>query len=204
MSYDFDEGENSSDAAIGPFINWHARETLDGAIGSRSFSLREAGERIDITAKLKKGVAFDLDSLRTGWSFSDGSPGVAPEWVWNESPSRFDNKRPEDRGSESWKKGFSIRAALTKDQAVTWSQAGAGAGAGLVHLMRAVKDDGGEGETVIAAMSDVEDIKFKKGGTSAPVFSVKKWADRPECLTETAEPAPEPEAAAKEAADDEF
>ena len=82
MSYEFDEGSNSSsDSAIGPFLNWHARETLDGALGSRTFSIRdEEGERIDVTAKMKKGVAFDLDTLRTGWCFSDGSPGVAPEW----------------------------------------------------------------------------------------------------------------------------
>tara|TARA_R110000737_G_scaffold187492_1_gene210039 strand:+ start:286 stop:894 length:609 start_codon:yes stop_codon:yes gene_type:complete len=202
MSYDFDEGSNSSDSAIGPFLNWHARETLDGALGSRTFSIRnEEGERIDVTAQMKKGVAFDLDTLRTGWCFSDGSPGVAPEWQWNDSPSRFNTAQPEDRGGERWKKGFSVRVALGKDEAAQWSQSGAGAWSGLVNLMRAVKEDGGSGETVIAAMTDVDEIKFKKGSTSAPMFSVKKWADRPECLTASSEP--EQVAAAVEA-DDEF
>ena len=203
MSYDFDEGSNSSDSAIGPFLNWHARETLDGALGSRTFSIRnEEGERIDVTAQMKKGVAFDIEgSLRTGWCYSDGSPGVAPEWIWNDSPSRFNTPQPEDRGGERWKKGFSVRVALGKDQAATWSQAGAGAWAGLVHLMRAVKEDGGSGECVVAAMTDVDEIKFKKGSTSSPMFSVKKWSDRPECLTASSEP--EQVAAAVEA-DDEF
>ena len=67
MSYDFDEGSNSSsDSAIGPFLNWHARETLDGALGSRTFSVRdEEGERVDVTAKMKKGVALP-PSRKTG------------------------------------------------------------------------------------------------------------------------------------------
>jgi len=183
MTYEFDEGSNSSESAVGPFLNWHARETLDGALGSRTFSIRdENGDRIDVTAKMKRGVAFDLDTLRTGWCFSDGSPGVAPEWVWNDSPSRFNAPQPADRGSERWKKGFSIRVAIDPDQAATWSQAGAGAWAGLVHLMRAIKEEGGSGETVVAAMSDVDEIKFKKGSTSSPMFTVKKWAKRPDCL----------------------
>jgi hypothetical protein len=201
MAYEFDEGNTSSEA-IGPFLNWHARETLDGEIPSRAFSIREDDERVDVTAQLKKGVAFDLDTLRTGWCFSDGTPGVAPEWVWNDTPARFNVPQPDDRGQERWKKGFSIRIALTKEKAATWSQAGAGSWAGLITLMRGVKDDGGSGETVIAAMTDVEEIKFKKGGTSAPIFTVKKWAPRPECLKDV-QPVVE-EAEAEEEFVDEF
>ena len=188
MSYDFDEGDSGSNQ--GPFLNWHAREKLDGSMPSRSFSLRTEDGASDVTAKIKKGVAFDLDTLKTGWCFSNGTPGVAPEWVWNTTPARFDQPQPADKGEERWKKGFTIRLALGKDQAATWSQAGAGAWAGLVSLMKAVKADGGKGETVIAVMSGVDEIKFAKGGTSAPIFEVKKWADRPECLTEQAADAP--------------
>jgi hypothetical protein len=202
MTYEFDEGSNSSDSAIGPFLNWHARETLDGEIKSRRFSIREDDERIDVTAQMKKGVAFDLETLKTGWCFSNGTPGVAPEWFWNDTPARFSVKQPEDRGQEKWKRGFSIRIALTKDKAVTWSQAGAGAWAGLVTLMRSVKSDSGSGETCIAAMTDVEEIPFKKGSTSAPVFTVKKWAPRPECLKE--EQPVEEDAEAEEEFADEF
>ena len=203
MSYDFDEGSTGS-GDTGPFINFHARETLDGAIPSRSFSIRDAdGNRENITPKMKKGVAFDLDTLKTGWCFSDGSPGVAPKWEWNDTPARFNVKQPDDIGGERWKKGFTIRIALGKEQAVTWSQAGAGAWQGLVNLMKAVKADGGEGETVVAAMTEIEEIKFAKGGTSAPIFEVKKWAKRPDCLNAQEEAADEPEAEDDDE-DDEF
>jgi hypothetical protein len=187
LSYDFDEG--NSGGAEGPFMNWHAREKLDGSIPSRSFSLRGEDGSENITDRIKKGVAFDIDSLKTGWCFSDGTPGVAPEWLWNETPARFSQPQPPDRGKEKWKKGFSIRVAVYQNQAATWSQAGAGAWQGLVSLMRAVKADGGDGETVIAAMTDVEEIKFAKGGTSVPIFTIKKWAPRPDCLNTEAEAA---------------
>jgi hypothetical protein len=186
MTYEFDAGNTSSDA-IGPFLNWHARETLDGEISSRSFSVRTEDGRTDVTERMKKGVMFDLDTLKTGWCYSDGTPGVAPEWMWNDTPARFNVPQPADRGTERWKKGFSVRVALNKgdDGAVTWSQAGAGAWAGLVNLMREVRQDGGSGDTVVVALSDfAQEIKFKKGGTSAPIFTVKKWAPRPECLKE--------------------
>ena len=188
MTYEFDDGGSAStDGAVGPFLNWHARETLDGSIGSRSFSIRdEDGNRTDVTDVMKKGVAVDIASLRSGWCYSDGSPGVAPEWLWNESPARFDKAQPEDRGSERWKKGFSVRLALSKDQSAVWSQAGAGAWQGLVNLMRAVKTDGGSGETAIVVMTGHEEMKFKKGSTSNPTFSIKKWADKPDCLKEAA------------------
>ena len=198
---DFDEGASSSDGAQGPYINWHARETLDGAISSRSFSIRdEDGGRKNISKQAEKGVVFDLESLKTGWCFSNGNVGVAPEWIWNDSPSRFNQPQPQDVGEERWKKGFYIRVALTKDTAVTWSQAGAGAWAGLVSLMRAVKAAEGEGETAVLKMTGVEEIKFKKGGTSSPNFEFVKWAPRPECLKEAEAPeAPEaPEAAEEE------
>ena len=187
MTFEFDEGANSGDTAIGPFLNWHAQETRDGAIPSRSFSVRdENGDRQDVTAKIKKGVVFDLGgTFKTGWCLSDGTPGIAPQWVWNDTPARFNVKRPADRGTESWKKGHSIRVVIGKDEPVLWSQAGAGSFAGLVNLVKAVRDYGGDGDginCVIAAMTDVDTMTFKKGGTAAPVFTIKKWTDRPDCL----------------------
>jgi len=199
MTYEFDDGSSSStDSVTGPFINWHARETRDGAISSRSFSIRdEDGERTDVTSKFRNGVIFDLQSLVTGWCWADGTVGQAPLWEFNESPARF-NPQPEDRGDEPWKKGFQIRLGLSKTESAMWSQAGAGAFEGLKSLMKAVNADsdkptttgifqgifGGEGLCVVAAMTDVEEITYKKGGTSAPIFTIKKWAPRPECLKE--------------------
>ena len=53
--YDFDEG-NSTGAAQGPFLNWHAREKLDGSMPSRSFSLGSEDGSEDVTAAMKKSV----------------------------------------------------------------------------------------------------------------------------------------------------
>lgn len=202
--YDFDEGSEGS--AEGPFLNWHARETLDGSIGSRSFSIRTPDGRGDITPKMEKGVMFDLSSLKTGWFFTTGTVGQAPEIIWNEAYNKM-GAQPAARGEDRWKKGFSVRVALTKDKAATWSQSGQGAWMGIANLMKAVQADGGDGETVVAKFAGVDEVKFAKGGTSAPQFEVVKWAARPECL-EAKEPEPTPEPAPTEEtaafADDEF
>ena len=191
MTYEFDDGGSASSGSSGPYLSWHARETLDGSINSRSFSIRdEDGNRKDVTDRMKAGVAIEIDSLRTGWCYSDGSPGVAPEWLWNESPARFDKAQPEDRGGERWKKGFTIRIAVGK-QAAQWSQSGAGSWQGLVNLMAAVKADGGSGETAIVCMTGTQEIKFKKGSSSNPTFRIKKWADKPDCLKDAAPAASE-------------
>jgi len=191
MTFEFDDGSSSStESSIGPFLNWHARETLDGVISSRRFSIRdEDGERTDVTDQFKKGVIFDIDSLATGWCWADGTPGQAPLWEMNETPAKF-NPQPADRGDERWKKGFQIRVGLNKTDSALWSQSGSGAFEGLKSLMKSVKAASGDGEVVIAAMTDVEEIKYKKGGTSAPIFTVKKWTSRPDCLKDDAAEAP--------------
>jgi hypothetical protein len=186
--YDFDEG-NSTGAAQGPFLNWHAREKLDGSMPARSFSLRsEDGGLEDVTDQIKAGSYFLISSLQTGWCFSNGQIGISPEWAYNENVARFE-AQPADRGDDKWKKGFSIRLAIgdkKSSRSAVWSQSGAGCFQGLVSIMRAVKADGGKGEAAILAMSGVEEIKFTKGSTSAPEFTFKKWADLPDCLKEDA------------------
>ena len=191
MTYDFDDGsKTNNDSSTGPYINWHARETRDGAITSRSFSIRdEDGERIDITDQFKKpGVAIKISDLATGWCYSDGSPGVAPLWDMNDTPAKF-KPQPEDRGDERWKKGFIIPIAIKMDGesvAAVWSQAGAGAFEGLKHLMKSMKGLEGDGEVCLAAMTGVDEITYKKGGTSAPIFTAKKWIEIPDCLKDSA------------------
>jgi|TARA_R110001606_G_scaffold7319_2_gene32524 hypothetical protein len=187
MTYEFDDGSSSSAGSqMGPFINWHARETRDGVITSRSFSIRdEDGERTDITDQFKKpGVCFKISDLGTGWCYADGSPGVAPLWDMNDTPAKF-KPQPEDRGDERWKKGFIIPVVVKIDGesvAAVWSQAGAGAFEGLKHLMKSLKGLDGDGEVCLAAMTGVDEITYKKGGTSAPIFTAKKWIEMPDCL----------------------
>ena len=184
MTFEFDDGsKTNNDSSTGPYINWHARETRDGAITSRSFSIRdEDGERIDITDQFKKpGVAIKISDLATGWCYSDGSPGVAPLWDMNDTPAKF--------------KGFIIPVAIKMDGesvAAVWSQAGAGAFEGLKHLMKSLGALKGDGEVCLAAMTGVDEITYKKGGTSAPIFTAKKWIEIPDCFKESvAETAPQ-------------
>jgi hypothetical protein len=190
MTYEFDDGsKTNNDSSTGPYINWHARETRDGAITSRSFSIRdEDGERIDITDQFKKpGVAIKISDLATGWCFSDGSPGVAPLWDMNDTPAKF-KPQPADRGDERWKKGFIIPVVVKQNGvsvSTIWSQDGAGAFEGLKSLMGSMKKLEGDGEVCLAAMTGVEEIAYKKGGTSAPIFTAKKWIEIPDCLKDS-------------------
>jgi hypothetical protein len=191
MTIEFDDGSSSSnDSPVGGYINWHARETRDGAITSRSFSLRtEDVERTEITDQFKNpGVCFWIEKLSTGWCFSDGTPGVSPEWKMNPTPAQF-IPQPEDRGDERWKKGFIIPVVVKQNGvsvSTIWSQDGAGAFEGLKSLMGSMKKLEGDGEVCLAAMTGVEEIAYKKGGTSAPIFTAKKWIEIPDCLKESA------------------
>tara|TARA_R110002096_G_scaffold121309_2_gene262576 strand:+ start:522 stop:1145 length:624 start_codon:yes stop_codon:yes gene_type:complete len=191
MTIQFDDGSSANtDSPVGGYINWHARETRDGAITSRSFSLRtEDAERFDITDQFKNpGVGFLIKKLSTGWCFSDGTPGVSPEWKMNNTPAQF-IPQPEDRGDERWKKGFIIPVVVKIDGekiAAVWSQAGAGAFEGLKSLMKSLAALDGDGDFCVAAMTDVNEITYKKGGTSAPIFTAKKWIEIPDCLKESA------------------
>jgi hypothetical protein len=147
------------------FVNWHAQQTKDGEIKAESFSMRDEDKnRIDITPMFVKGVAFLLSGLKTGWTFSNGTPGVSPQWMWNESPAKFDIPEPPPINNQKWKKGFVLPLAIDKDTAGVWQQGGAGAWKGLTNLMRAVQDDGGDGEVAVLAMQEeVERISFQDG-----------------------------------------
>ena len=174
MGYQFDDGQSGGDGGSGGknFVNWHAQQTKDGEIKSESFSMRDEDKnRVDITPMFVKGVAFLLSGLKTGWTFSNGTPGVSPQWMWNESPAKFDIPEPPPINNQKWKKGFVLPLAIDKDTAGVWQQGGAGAWKGLTNLMRAVQDDGGDGEVAVLAMQEeVERISFKMGSTSSPTW----------------------------------
>ena len=174
----FDPGSQGNQ---GPFLNWHARGTDDGDIPAKSFSLRDADGNREVFKGFKRGVAFDLDSLKTGWSYTAGVAGVAPEWKWNRSVEQFEPKPDEN---QEWKRGFEITVALSKDETAVWQQASAGAFQSLVDLMSDIIDQQGENpnKTPIVAVTGTEAINFKKGSTAKPTLSIKKWADKPDIL----------------------
>lgn len=171
--FDFDSG---SDGAKGPFINWHANGRKDGTANAKTFSLKDGDERKDITDNFTKGVVFDIDALKTGWSlFSIGGT----EWKWNDTVSRM-----AQRPGEEWKKGISVPIAITKDTKGVWVQSGAGTFMAFSDLAKQLRDRDGA-KLPMVKMSGVNDVEFNGGGsTCCAKLDVMKWVDRPECLDE--------------------
>ena len=208
----FDAGNEGSE---GPWLSWSARGTQDGAIPAKSFFIRdENGKRA--TDAFGKGVVFDIYAMKTGWQYSDGLAGVAPDWKWNESVASMMPQPVSPSPTNSWKKGFSIPCAISKTEKVLWEQAGAAAWGAFAALVPELAK-GPEGKLPVVVMTDSVHRIFKRGSTVEPVFAISKWVDRPDALKEGAQagiavdPAPAPQPAptpapapAAEAVGDEF
>lgn len=181
MAFDFDTGGGGSE---GPWIQWSARGTQDGEIPPRSFLLRTQDGKEPLAA-FERGVVLDIHNMKTGWSYSSGAAGVAPEWRWNPTLSAFAPKP-----GDEWKKGFTIRCAISKDRAATWEQSGAGAWNAFVNIVPAIQKAGSEvaaGKLPVVKMTDVKVEKFARGSTATPILEIIKWVERPDCLKEGAD-----------------
>lgn len=173
MSFDFDSGGGGSE---GPWIQWSARGTLDGEIPARNFLLREKDGKSTFDG-FSRGVILDIHGMKTGWCYSSGAAGQAPDWKWNSSIAVF-----APRPSEEHKKGFSIRCAIGGGNAATWEQSGAAAWNAFVGLVPAIQAGPGGDKLPMVRMTDVKVEKFARGTTATPVLEVVKWVDRPDCL----------------------
>ena len=58
---------------------------------------------------------MDIDNMKTGWCYSAGVAGQAPDWKWNPTLDHFQPKPGDD-----YKKGLQIRCAIGGGQAATW------------------------------------------------------------------------------------
>lgn len=188
MSFDFDTGSSGSE---GPWIQWSARGTLDGEIAPRTFILRTQDGK-EPFAGFERGVVLDIANMKTGWCRSEGTAGVAPEWRWNPSLSSFQAKP-----GDEWKKGFSIRCAISKTDAATWEQSGAASWAAFTGLIPAIQAGPvSEGKLPMVKVTGVKVEKYARGSTAIPTLEIIKWVDRPDSLTADAakiatdEPAP--------------
>ncbi|MGN7867763.1 hypothetical protein [Paracoccus sp. 22332] len=175
--FDIDTGSNG---ANGPFLQWSARGTQDGAIPAKSFYVRDGSEKTVLPSIAEGGIVLDLDSLKTGWQKSDGISGVAPEWKWNPTVSQFQASPGED-----YKKGLSIRCAIGGGKSATWEQAGAAAWNAFVALVPALQQRP-DGKLPLVKLTGTKLQQFKRGSTVEPVLEVVKWVDRPDCLKEGA------------------
>lgn len=167
----------------GPFIAWSARGTQDGEIPAKSFYLRTREGKEPFEA-FDTGIILDIHSLKTGWQESSGAVGVAPKWVFGQSPAQLPDKPGED-----FKKGFSVRCAIGGGETATWEQAGAGVWGALVDLVPAINsgpvDD--KGKLPLVRCTGAELIKFQNGSsTQKPLLEILKWVPRPACLKDGA------------------
>ena len=190
--FDIDTGSGGSGSS-GPWINWHSKESNDGAIAGRSFSLRDDEGR-KVFKGFDKGVIFDIDNMKLGWSFSTGAVGSPPEWKWNPSLSQF----LPSPGAE-WKRGFSIPIATKKGNVALWEQAAAGAYQGFEKLVPQLREREGA-KLPVVKIDGYETIQGKRGSFNVPNLKVESWVDRPEAFKETI--ATEPELAKSAPADE--
>lgn len=175
---DIDVG--GSGGSEGPWISWQARESLDGSRAGRKFYIRGQDGTAEF-AHMERGVVFDIEAMKTGWCFSTGQKGTAPEWLWNATLGKF-APMPPDRGvaGARWQRGFSIPIAFGPNPTDTaiWEQAQGGAWAAFsdfAGLLRGAQP----GKLPVVRMNGVKKIDSAKGTTSAPILEVVKWVDRP-------------------------
>lgn len=205
---DFDAGSTSG--ATGPFLNWTPKGREDGTVERNSWYVSrkdEDGNKSidDVTAKVKKGVIFDVESLMTGWGISGES---APEFQWNSSISKFQPQpapRMEGGKLKNWGQAVSASFALSKDEAVLWQQYGPSAFETLKSIMAAVNPHLEKGKLPVVKMTGHERMVFKKGSGGYATFEFVKNVERPDVLTQAA-PADDFATGAAEEADegDEF
>ena len=121
--------------------------------------------------------------MKTGWSYTSGAIGSAPEWKLGANPSKLPEKPGDD-----WKKGFHIRCALSQDQAADWHQAGAGAWTAFTDIAQELSEGSkaNPGKLPVVKMDGVKALNFTKGSTNQPVLKIVKWTDRPACLQDGA------------------
>lgn len=171
----FDTGGGGSE---GPWVQWSARGTLDGEIPAKSFLIRDADGKKAFGGFSETGVVLDIDNMQTGWCYSSGTAGEAPDWKMNPDISRFEKQPGED-----YKRGFKIRCAIGGGKVASWDQAGAAAWNAFVDLVPELQQQQ-PGTLPLVKITGTKLQQFKRGSTVQPVLSVVKWVPRPDCLKE--------------------
>lgn len=204
----FDTGGSGSE---GPWLQWSARGTQDGAIPAKSFLIRDADGKQQFYG-FNTGVVLDISTMKTGWCYSEGVAGQAPDWKMNPSLSQF-LPDPSTDGRD-YKKGFKIRCAIGNGKTASWDQAGATVWNAFVALVPALQQQPAPDMLPLVRMTGAKFEQFKRGSTNTPILEVVKWVPRPDCLKEGAaagiatedapQTKPEPQASATIPADAEF
>lgn len=191
MAFNIDTGNAGSE---GPWLQWSARGTQDGAVPPKSFYIRDESGKTAFDG-FNTGVVLDIEKMKTGWQRSDGVIGQAPDWKWNPSVSQM-----QAQPSDDYKKGFSIPCAIGGGKSASWEQAGAAAWNAFVGLVPALQQQPQPNMLPLVRITGTKLQQFKRGSTVEPILEVVKWVPRPDCLKEGAAagvdtssaPAPQP------------
>lgn len=209
----FDTG--GSGGSEGPWLQWSARGTLDGAVPAKSFLIRDQDGKRKFDG-FDTGVVLDISTMKTGWCYSSGAQGEAPDWKMNSSLSQF---MPDpSSGDRDYKKGFKIRCAIGGGKTASWDQAGASVWNAFVAIVPELQKQPSPDMLPLVRCTGAKFEQFKRGSTNTPILEVVKWVPRPDCLKEgaaagiatdpapaaAAAPAPAPAAAASIPADASF
>ena len=166
----FDSGNSGSE---GPYLNWGAQK--------EKFTLRiSKDETVDFDG-FKTGVVLDVQKMKTGWCYTSGITGQAPQWQMNPTLAAFLPSPGED-----YKKGFKMRVAIGGGKTAAWDQAGAGAWNAFVALVPALQQAPAGDVLPLVRMTGTKNVKFTKGSTTEPILEVVKWVPRPDCLKDGA------------------
>jgi len=189
----FDTG--GSGGSEGPWLSWSARGTQDGQIPAKSFLIRDQDGKAKFDG-FDTGVVLDITTMKTGWCYSSGATGEAPDWKMNASLSSF---APDpSSGDRDYKKGFKIRCAIGGGKTASWDQAGASVWNAFVALVPELQKQPSPDTLPLVRCTGAKFEQFKRGSTNTPILEVVKWVPRPDCLKEGAaagiatDPAPAP------------
>ncbi len=177
----FDTG--GSGGSEGPWISWSARGTQDGEIPAKSFFIRDTDGKVKFDG-FSTGVVLDITTMKTGWCYSDGVAGQAPDWKMNASLNQF-MPDPSTDGRD-YKKGFKVRCAIGGGKTASWDQAGASVWGALVALVPALQQQPSPDMLPLVRCTGAKFEQFKRGSTNTPILEVVKWVPRPDCLKEGA------------------
>ena len=172
----------SGGSGPGVYLRWRSKESNDGQFRGRSWTVRgEDMPEKEFTAIQKTGIPFDVLNAKTGWMFSTGMTGQAPERRWNESLAKF-AKRPGD----DWKKAFEVYVLVSKEQVAVWDADQLGAYQAFITLLQSIDWKKVQGGFVpLVKQTEVKTEKLKNGVSNAPVLEVVKYIKRPEIFDQT-------------------
>lgn len=139
-----------------------------------------SGEEIQFSQCL-----LDPSSLRTGWGQIEA--GMAPDWVWDETPGARSRAPSADH-----KRGFSLFLYVKGHGWREWATTSAGCNMGLEALWPMVAGQQAQNHGMVAVLAYAGSTaqKIGKGTTRVPNFSVVKWIVDPDGERPSMEAAP--------------